>query len=170
MGDKRKRLTPHDLTERRARLIELVRDGRHTWEHIADQCGYGSRGAACQDYHRILKARQAEIAAGLDDQRAAHLDGLMEIRRVAVEVMRREHPFVQGGKVVHAGATEDDPGTPLYDDGPALAAIDRIAKIDAQIAQLLGLNAPTRVEADGQLVIRVESGAGEDPINLKDLT
>lgn len=161
-----------DRTERRNKLVELKRDGRYTWQQIADQAGYSSRGAACQDYHRILKAIQDETNAGLDDIRREHLAGLIEIRRVAVEVMRRDHVHMSGGKVtrevigVHAG--DDGPvyelGDPVLDDGPALAAIDRIAKVDAQIAQLLGLNAPTRIEADGELRVVVE---GVDVDELK---
>lgn len=155
----------YDRAERRTRLVELVRHGTYTWQQIADQAGYTTRGAACQDYHRILKARQEEITATLDDIRAAHLEGLMEIRRTAVEVMRRDHVHVSGGKVVREvtgvhpgddGQPEFELGDPLMDDGPTLAAIDRIAKIDAQIAALLGLNAPTRVEADGELKVIVE--------------
>lgn len=160
MGNQRKRLNAYDTAERRLKLLTLVREGTHTWDHIAKQLDYSSPGAACQDYHRILKARQEEVAASLDDQRSAHLEGLMETRRVAAEVMRRPHPFVQSGKVV----TDGEDGDRLYDDGPTLAAIDRIAKIDAQIAQLLGLNAPTRVESDGQLKVVVEG------VNLEDLT
>ena len=120
----------------------------------------------------MLKALQEETAAGLDDIRRAHLDGLMEIRRVAVEVMRRDHVQVAAGKIVRTelgvSAGEDGPvyelGDPLMDDGPTLAAIDRIAKIDAQIAQLLGLNAPTRIESDGELRVVVE---GVDVDELK---
>jgi hypothetical protein len=156
MGNQRNRLNAVDTATRRAKLVNLVRDGRYTWEQIAEQLDYSDAGAACKDYSRILKARQEELAQTLDDQRAAQLEGLMEIRRVAVEVMRRPHPFIQGGRIVRDGNTDDEPGDPLYDDGPSLAAIDRIAKIDAQIAQLLGLNAPTRVESDGQLTVIVE--------------
>lgn len=154
----------YERAQRRAKLVELKRDGRYTWQQIADQCGYSSKGAACQDYHRILKAIHDETNAGLDDIRRAHLEGLMEIRREAVEVMRRDHVHVSGGKIVRTelgvSAGEDGPvyelGDPLMDDGPTLAAIDRIAKIDAQIAQLLGLNAPTRIESDGELRVIVE--------------
>lgn len=147
----------YERAQRRAKLVELKRDGRYTWQQIADQCGYSSKGAACQDYHRILKAIHDETNAGLDDIRRAHLEGLMEIRREAVAVMRRDHVHVSGGKVVRQETSNDDElGDPLLDDGPTLAAIDRIAKIDAQIAQLLGLNAPTRIESDGELRVVVE--------------
>lgn len=161
----RNRLNAHDTALRRTALINLVRDGRHTWEHIAQQLGYSDRSAACKDYNRILKARQAEVAASLDEIRTAHLEGLQELRRVAVEVMRREHPLVQGGRIVRD--TDDDDGQALYDDGPTLAAIDRIAKIDNQIADLLGLKAPVRVESDGSLTVKVVGMTDEDMEALK---
>lgn len=150
MGDQRKRLNAADTATRRAQLLDLVRDGRYTWDQIADQLDYASPGAACTDYKRIVEARREELAQSLDDMRAAQLEGLQELRRVAVEVMRRDHVHVSGGKVVY------ELGDPLMDYGPTLAAIDRIAKIDAQIAQLLGLNAPARVEAEGQVRVVIE--------------
>ena len=161
---RRGRLTEADTLQRRQQLLDLVRDGRYTWEQIANKLGYASRGAACADYGRIVEARRNELVQTLDEQRATQLEGLQEIRRVAVEVMRRDHVHVSGGKIVRTelgvSAGEDGPvyelGDPLLDDGPTLAAIDRIAKIDAQIAQLLGLNAPTRIESDGELRVVVE--------------
>lgn len=152
MGNQRNRLNAADTAERRQKLLDLVRDGRYTWEQIAEKCGYDSRGSAATDYRRIVAARRQELEQSLDEQRAAQLEGLQEIRRVAVEVMRRDHVTVSGGNIVLG----PDETTPLRDDGPTLAAIDRIAKIDAQIAALLGLNAPTRVEADGELKVIVE--------------
>lgn len=169
----RKRLNGADTAERRTKLANLVRDGRYTWEQIAEQLDYASPGAACTDYKRIRQAREKELASTLDEHRAAQLEGLQEIRRVAVEVMRRDHVHVSGGKIVRtdlgvsAGADGEpvyELGDPLMDDGPTLAAIDRIAKIDAQIASLLGLNAPTRIEADGELKVIVE---GIDVADLK---
>lgn len=165
MGNQRNRLNPHDTAQRRRELADLVRDGRYTWEQIAERLEYSSPGAACTDYKRATEARRKELAQTLDDYRAAQLEGLQEIRRVAVEVMRRDHVHVSGGKIVRTelgvsagadGEVEYELGDPLMDDGPTLAAIDRIAKIDAQIAQLLGLNAPTRVEAEGELRVVVE--------------
>lgn len=152
MGDQRKRLNAHDTAARRTQLAELVRDGRYTWEQIAEQLDYASPGAAATDYKRIVEIRRKELAQTLDEQRAAQLEGLQEIRRVAVEVMRRDHLAVSGGNVIIDPRNDDV----LKDDGPRLAAIDRIAKIDAQIAALLGLNAPTRVEENGELKIIVE--------------
>jgi hypothetical protein len=167
----RKRLSDLQTAERRAKLMALVIDGRYSWEQIADKLGYASRGAACTDYKRAWEDRLNEATLTTDEFRRQHLANLMETRRVAVEVMRRDHVHVSAGKIVreelgvHAGpdGPEYELGAPLMDDGPTLAAIDRVAKIDAQIAQLLGLNAPTRVEAEGSLTVTV---VGVDPAEL----
>jgi hypothetical protein len=56
-------------------------------------------------------------------------------------VMEREHVTVSHGKIIRG---ED--GKPLRDDGPLLAAVDRLLKIAERRARLLGLDAPTRTE------------------------
>lgn len=73
------------------------------------------------------------------------LDGLEE---AAIKVLEREHITVNNGRII---VLNDEP---LPDDGPVLAAIDRLVKIeDARLrnadalCRILGLNAPTRIEA-----------------------
>lgn len=159
MTGSRRKLSELELAERRDKLVTMRSQG-HSWDHIAATLGYSDKGAACKDLARALDQRNEQLALTLDQYRRQQLDNLIELRDTAAEVMRRRHLLVQSGKVVRDGATEDDPGEPLYDDGPTLAAIDRIAKIDAQIAALLGLNAPTKVEAEGKLTVEV---VGVDP-------
>lgn len=149
--------------ERRAKLIELRALGK-TWQQCADQLGYSSRGHACADYGAAIDEVKDRMALSLDQYRTVQLENYLAVREVACRVMNTLHPFVQGGKIVTTGGSgPDDPERPLYDDGPTLAAIDRISKIDGQIAALLGLNAPTRVEAEGSLTVTV---VGVDPAEL----
>lgn len=160
MTGSRRKLSDLELAERRDKLVTMRSQG-HSWDHIAATLGYSDKGAACKDLARALDQRNEQLALTLDQYRRQQLDNLIELRDTAAEVMRRRHLLVQSGKVVR----NDDPragelGDPLYDDGPTLAAIDRIAKIDAQIAALLGLNAPTKVEAEGKLTVEV---VGVDP-------
>jgi hypothetical protein len=75
----------------------------------------------------------------------ARLDGLEE---AAIRVLEREHITVNNGRIIVLN------DLPLPDDGPVLAAIDRLVKIeDARLknadalCRMLGLNAPTKVEA-----------------------
>lgn len=161
MTGSRRKLSDLELAERRDKLVTMRSQG-HRWDHIAATLGYSDKGAACKDLARALDQRKEQLALTLDQYRQQQLDNLIELRDTAAEVMRRRHLLVQSGKVVHVADPNDPdaPGDPLYDDGPTLAAIDRIAKIDAQIAALLGLNAPTRVEAEGKLTVEV---VGVDP-------
>ncbi|MEV6504804.1 hypothetical protein AB0M61_01615 [Streptomyces sp. NPDC051642] len=75
----------------------------------------------------------------------ARLDGL---EAAAVKVLEREHITVNNGRIIMRG-TE-----PLLDDGPVLAAVDRLVKIeDARVRngealrRILGLDMPVKVDA-----------------------
>lgn len=90
------------------------------------------------DAWRALQVARIEAAL-------ARLDALEE---AAHAVLRREHITVNNGRVI---LLHD---MPLPDDGPVLAAIDRLVKIeDARLrntdalCRILGLNAPAQVEA-----------------------
>lgn len=74
----------------------------------------------------------------------SRLDGLEE---AAIKVLEREHITVNNGRII----TLHD--QPLPDDGPVLAAIDRLVKIeDARLrngealCRVLGLNMPAKVD------------------------
>lgn len=76
----------------------------------------------------------------------ARLDALED---AAHEVLRREHITVNNGRIIKL-----DDGVPLPDDGPVLAAIDRLVKIeDARLRngealrRILGLDMPVKVDA-----------------------
>lgn len=148
------------VTERRTELIQMRALG-HTWQQCADKLGYASRGAACTDYGDAINEAKERLALTLDQYREAQLQNYLAVREVACRVMNTPHYLVQSGKIVTTYS--DGKEHPLYDDGPTLAAIDRISKIDGQIAALLGLNAPTRVEAEGSLTVTV---VGVDPSEL----
>jgi transcriptional regulator with XRE-family HTH domain len=60
----------------------------------------------------------------------------------AVAVLERDHYIVNSGNLV-AGPD----GELLLDDGPKLAALDRMLKVSAERRKLLGLDAPTEVTA-----------------------
>jgi hypothetical protein len=75
----------------------------------------------------------------------ARLDGLEE---AAIKVLEREHITVNNGRIIMRG------DEPLLDDGPVLAAVDRLVKIeDARVRnseslrRLLGLDMPVKVDA-----------------------
>jgi hypothetical protein len=73
------------------------------------------------------------------------------LERRAYEIMEKHHVFVsQGGKVVYDGDVK------LEDDGPALQAINTLAKLGERRARLLGLNAPTRTELTSAVSVTIE--------------
>jgi hypothetical protein len=91
----------------------------------------------------------------IDQYRALHLERLEgelvrlgELEERAKQVLGRHHITINNGRVIAVD------GEPLQDDGPVLAAIDRLIKIEdarrknnAEQRKLLGLDAPTKVEA-----------------------
>lgn len=156
-------ITDTQIAERRAKLIDMRRDG-HSWSQIAKALEYGSAAAACQDLRRALDARKEELAISLDQHRQLELEKLDRLERAALDVLTRPHVHVSGGKIVRDGYTEigddgkpvDMPGDPLLDDGPVLQAIESLRRLSERRAKLLGIDAPTRIEADGELKVIVE--------------
>jgi len=131
------------IAERRARAIALRAEGR-TWDQICAELGYSSRAVACKDVSRALEERLKEQADQADHLRAVELERLDTLEREVWTVLRRRHVTVSGGKLV-----ADEDGIPLQDDGPTLAAVDRLVRIAERRARLLGLDSPVKVDQTG---------------------
>lgn len=139
--------------ERRTKLINKRLEG-HRFEDIWRELGYSSRTAATKDFSRALEIRIAEQRASIEVHREAEimrLDG--ELQRLTAlytkveTIAARYHVTVSGGRVVYHEES------PLEDDGPALAAVDRLLRIEEsrrkvgeRRAKLLGLDAPQKHE------------------------
>lgn len=142
-----------DTATRRAEMVKM-RVAGHSFDEIAEALGYNSRNAASRDFSRILEAQLAEQRTSMEVYRETEilrLDGELErLTRLYAKVERildRFHVTVQFGKVI----TVD--GQPLEDDSPALAAVDRLIKIEdarrrnsERRSKLLGLDAAQKVE------------------------
>lgn len=142
-----------DIADRRARLIQYRVAGR-SYDEIFEELGYASRTAASKDFSRALEQNIAEERTSMEVYRETEilrLDGELErLDRLYTKVERildKFHVTVQFGKVI------DIDGEPLEDDGPALAAVDRLVKIEdarrrngERRAKLLGLDAAQKVE------------------------
>jgi hypothetical protein len=145
--------------KRDAEAATLRAKGR-TFDQIAGEMGYASRGKA---YEAVMRAyadipyEQVEEARRLDLER---LDRLIE---QAWAVMEREHVTVSQGRVVgKQTGFQRDPDTgevlrdsdnqpiPEYedilDDGPLLAAIREIRGLLERRAKIIGYEAPARFE------------------------
>ncbi len=144
------------IAERRRRCVELRIEGKQFTE-IADILGYGSRGAACQDFGRALKERLAEQAEAVDQYRELELERLDALQRAAWAVLAKRHVLVQGGKVVRYADDDGAEEVPLEDDGPTLAAIDRLLKIAERRARLLGLDSPVKIDQGGTVTYVIEN-------------
>lgn len=142
-----------DIADRRTKLIHYRLAARPYSEFYAE-LGYASVQAASRDFSRALEENIAEQRASMEVYRETEilrLDGELErLDRLYAKVERildKFHFTVQFGKVI----TVD--GGPLEDDGPALAAVDRLVKIEdarrrnsERRSKLLGLDAAQRVE------------------------
>lgn len=124
-----------DTAERDAEAARLRTRG-YTYQQIADELDWVSRGDAYRAVQRVLADTVREAG---DEVRAIELDRLDTLHAAAMDVLEREHFTVSNGRVVSL-----DESGPLPDDGPVLAAIDRLLKIQERRARLLGLDAPTK--------------------------
>ncbi|KOG84471.1 hypothetical protein ACZ90_25050 [Streptomyces albus subsp. albus] len=106
-----------------------------SYPRIAAELGWKTRADAHNAVKRVLKETVREAG---DDVRTLELERLDRLEAAANEVLEREHVTVSNGRVVVLHET------PLPDDGPVLAAIDRLLKIQERRARLLGLDAPTK--------------------------
>lgn len=175
------------IAARRAKVIQYRLAGKRYDEFYAE-LGYASVQVAAKDFSRALEQSIAEQRTSMEVYRETEilrLDGELErLDRLYTKVERildKFHVTVQFGKVI----TVD--GGPLEDDGPVLAAVDRLVKIEdarrrngERRAKLLGLDAAQRVsmevvtldalDAERQRLVellaandRETAGAGGDP-------
>jgi transposase len=138
-----------------------------TYRRIAAELGVDV-ATAHRAVKRALEATVAEPAAEVRQLELERLDTelerLAELEERVREVLEAKHVTVQHGAVVQLD------GQPLPDDGPVLAAADRLLKIEdarrrkgERRARLLGLDAPQKVETSGQVRYEV---VGVDPAAL----
>ena len=149
---------------RRATAVRLRNDGK-SWQAIADELGYRGPADACKDVGRAMENAITDLAESVEIMRERELQRLDELREVALGVLRRRHVHVSGGKVVRdIEIEENDAGDlvvtsttePLEDDGPTLAELDRLVKIEESRRKLLGLDAPAKGETTGSVRYVVE--------------
>jgi hypothetical protein len=139
-GGKGQFIRTPDTADRDAEACRM-RNLSHTYDEIATAMGFADRSAARKAVERAMLLTVQEPAA---EQRAMQLAKLDVLFREAWRVLKAEHFAVNNGRVI---MDPNDPEKALIDHGPVLAAINTVLKIEERRAKLLGLDAPTRVEA-----------------------
>lgn len=161
-----KPITDLNTAEIEAQVVALKRQDL-TFRQIADRLGVATMTA-----HRAFqRAKQRVIEATDFDTRTyinGQLAGIEASREILREILAAHHVVISNGHVVSEIIGRDADGTPQYgdpytDDAPVMAAIDRLVKLDAQEAQLLGLNAEQKTSLTAN--VRYEL-VGIDPADL----
>ncbi|MEV5944434.1 hypothetical protein [Streptomyces sp. NPDC051994] len=130
------------MAARRAKLVEYRRR-KVPYSQFYEELGYANANAASRDFHRALEESIAEQHASIEVYREEQLIELDYLAEEAHKILRARHYVVTAsGRIVE----DPETGQPLEDDGPVLAAIDRLVKILDRIAKLRGLDAPQRLE------------------------
>jgi hypothetical protein len=155
-----------------ARDVEALTYRAQGWNYdrIAAQMGYANRSGAQKAVERAIATSVRESA---DEAKTLILADLFEAKRHAWEVLGRRHVHVSNGHVVRrfVGIERDDDGIerldmdgkpiPVFeeveDDGPVLAAIDRITRIDQEIAKILGAYAPEKHEHEHRTIGEIDA-------------
>jgi hypothetical protein len=109
-----------------------------TEQMIADEYGVTQQSVS-KWLRRAWEGRVDPSAAQL---RAFELDKLDRVERIVLAVLDRRHPYVSAGRIV-----VDEDGEPLSDDGPVLAATDRLIRLSALRADIAGFKVPTKIDA-----------------------
>lgn len=138
--------------EQDERIVQLKREGR-TFQEIAATMGI-SKTTAIRGFHRVkqrVERRAEEDYATYRDEQLARIEVQ---REVVMDVMTGKHLAVSNGIVVRVD------GEPLEDSMPALAAVDRLVKLDDQEAKLVGIYAEKKVAVTGGLRYEI---VGVDP-------
>ncbi|QIP87625.1 hypothetical protein GLX30_30395 [Streptomyces sp. Tu 2975] len=112
-----------------------------SFQRIADELGYSNKGNAWRAVDAVLQATVQEAG---DELRRLERERLDRLAEAAWGVLDRQHVTVSNGRIVSLG------GEPLPDDGPVLAAIDRLLRISESRRKLEGLDAPSRVSVDAE--------------------
>lgn len=130
------------IAARRAKLVEFRRR-KVPYGQIYEELGYSSVQAARKDFTRALEESIAAQHTSVEVYREEQLEELDYLAEEAHKILRARHYVVtQSGRIVE----DPETGEPLHDDGPVLAAIDRLVKILDRVAKLRGLDAPQKLE------------------------
>lgn len=143
--------TPEEL-ERVAEALRLRGRG-WTYPRIAEHLGV-DRGNL---YRAMQAARKEILREPAESARDMELERLDLALTAVMDVLDRKHiTFSNGQILVHEGHT-------LEDDGPVLAAVDRLVRISESRRKLLGLDSAQKIDVTGGVKYEI---VGVDPAAL----
>jgi transposase-like protein len=137
-----------ERAERRQRAVKLSISGM-TYANIAKELGYNSAQAAHKDVKTALAEALKRQDLAVDELRAKHTLLLDEALQVAHRIMNETHIAHSAGRLVQREVEQPDGSVELVDvidNGPNLAAADRLIKISESQRKLWGIDAPTKTE------------------------
>lgn len=137
-----------ESVERDAEAMRLRARG-WSMPRISRELGYGDEANVRRALKKHTERVTGEAAAEL---RQASLDRLDYALEQALRVMETRHFLFHNGRLCTMPASDGGEPVPVLDDGPVLAAIDRVVRIEERRAKLLGTDAPTRQEVEATLV------------------
>ena len=141
------------------------------WRGVALRWYGGNVGNCWQDIKDEVEERRQQLRTAATD----YVQEMIERHQAAIQqltdIAEEEHPLVDNGHVVRDGVSARDRdwvteqikaadgevnsdvldtlmGKPLLDKAPALAARKEIRQHDAELAKLLGLNKPVKVQQE----------------------
>lgn len=152
------RFIASDDTARLDAYATRLRSRSMTYEAIGLEMGEDESTARGR-VARCLDAVRREPAQHLIEMELVKLDA---IEREALAVLDAFHYVVSDGRVVSYAQTEGAEPTPLKDDGPVLAALDRLLKTSDARRKLLGLDAVQKVNLTGGVTYTFENVSADD--------
>lgn len=116
-----------------------------SYPQIARNLGYETASGAYKAVQRALAAVPAE---SVDELRRIQSEQIDALTAKAIEVLESTHyAFTVHGDLVRGPeGPNGEPGEPLLDPAPTLAAIDRLIRLAERRSKLMGLDAPSRHE------------------------
>ncbi len=132
--------------QRNAKIMTMRAEGA-TFQAIAAEVGISR-----QRVHQIVAEMIAEIpAASTEQYRTEMLERLDRIKSEAAKLAFAE-----------SRVTYDEDGSERADHGPKLAALREMRSAEAQIAKLLGLDAPVKSEVAASVAFTYQFQGAED--------
>jgi hypothetical protein len=152
-----------DVQLRRDQVLKLNLDGYRD-RQIAQRMGI-SLATVQSDLHITRKELAERVTSQSEERRAQSLARLEDALTVAVEVMRKEHLAHSNGRVVEIVDQITGELRHVADDGPKLAAVDKVVKIVESIRKMFGDDAASKVDTTvtgtTEYVIKIDAGEME---------